>query len=233
MLLHQERLLSSGVVANNRMNRERVCTVKNSYEQDLSFNPINFLGERIETKGSAAWLDLCCGSGRALIEAATVLFGEKRRLRIVGVDLIPMFQPFSSALKNLKLLQSSIEDFEPNQRFDLITCVHGLHYIGDKLTAIQKAVGWLKNDGVFLANLDLNNLKFIEEQKSNRSIIAFLRKHGFEFDSRKHLLARTGGKQFELSFEYVGADDAAGTNYTGQAAVNSYYRCLKRRDGFR
>lgn len=233
MLLDQEKLLRSSVVANNRMNRERVCTGKNSYEKDLSFNLLKFLAERLETQGSAAWLDFCCGSGRALIEAATVLSGEKRRLRIVGVDLVGVFQPFSPTLENLKLLQTSIEDFEPNQRFDLITCVHGLHYVGDKLTAIQKASSWLKNDGIFLANLDLNNLRLIEEQKSNRIIAAFLRRHGFAFNSRKHLLARTGGKQFELSFEYVGADDAAGANYTGQAAVNSYYRRFKRRDDFR
>lgn len=228
MLLDQEKLLSSGVVANNRMNRERVCTGSNSYAKDLSFNPIKFLGERIETNGSAAWLDLCCGSGRALIEAANVFSGEghSRRLRIIGVDLAGMFQSVPSVLENLKLLQTSIEDFEPNERFDLITCVHGLHYIGDKLTAIQKAVGRLENGGVFLANLDLNNLKLIEGQKSNRIIAAFLRKHGFAFDSRRHLLVRAGGKKFEMPFEYIGADDAAGANYTGQAAVNSYYRRL-------
>lgn len=224
MLLDQEKLLSSGIVANNRMNRERVCTGKNSYAKDLSFNPLELLAERIETTGSAAWLDLCCGSGRALIEAATVFSDEKRRLRIVGVDLIPMFQPFSPTLENLKLLQTSIEDFEPNERFDLITCVHGLHYVGDKLTAIRKATSRLKNDGVFLANLDLNNLKLVGEQRLNREIAAFLRKHGFAFDSRKHLLRCEGEKEFELPFEYVGADDAAGANYTGQAAVNSYYQ---------
>ena len=220
MLLDQEKLLSSSVAANNRMNRERVCTGKNSYEKDLSFNPIKFLAERIETKGSAAWLDLCCGSGRALIEAASVFSGEKHCLQIIGVDLVFMFQSFPSVLENLELRQTSIEDFEPNERFDLITCVHGLHYVGDKLAAIQKAVGWLKDDGVFLANLDLNNLK-LAKQKSNRTIVADLRKRGFEFDSRKRLLLCAGRKEFELSFEYVGADDAAGANYTGQAAVTS------------
>lgn len=224
-LLNQEKLLNSGVVANNRMNRERVCRGKNSYEQDLRFNPIEFLAERLNDDHSAAWLDLCCGEGRALIEAATVFSDEKRsnRLQITGIDLIPMFQTFSPSLKHLKLLQTSVEDYHPSEQFDLITCVHGLHYIGDKLSLIQKAAGWLKIEGMFVANLDLNNLKLMKQQ-SSRAVSDFLRKQGFLFDSRKHLLTCAGRKEFALPFEYVGADDVAGANYTGQPAVTSYYR---------
>src|SRR5262249_8577045 len=36
-----------------------------------------------------------------------------------------------------------------------------------------------------------------------------------------------GRKDFTLNYRYLGADDAAGPNYTGQAAVNSYYDQLE------
>jgi hypothetical protein len=34
-------------------------------------------------------------------------------------------------------------------------------------------------------------------------------------------------KAFTLNYQYLGADDAAGPNYTGQAAVNSHYDQLE------
>jgi hypothetical protein len=34
-------------------------------------------------------------------------------------------------------------------------------------------------------------------------------------------------KAFTLNYQYLGADDAAGPNYTGQAAVNSHYDRLE------
>ncbi len=39
--------------------------------------------------------------------------------------------------------------------FDLITCVHGLHYAGDKLAVLTRAVDWLTPGGLFAADLDL------------------------------------------------------------------------------
>ena len=224
-LLSREQLLKSGVVANNRMNRERVCAGKNSYEQDLRFNPVEFLAERLKSKGSATWLDLCCGEGRALIEAESFFAAKNcsNNLQIIGVDLVGMFRESSPKPKSVTLLKTSVEDYSATQRFDLITCVHGLHYIGDKLSVIQRATGWLEANGLFLANLDLNNLK-LNERQSSRSIIASLKNQSFSFDSRRHLLARVGRKEFQLPFKYLGANDAVGANYTGQPAVDSYYQ---------
>jgi SAM-dependent methyltransferase len=229
-LVNQEKLLISGVVANNRMNRERRCLGKNSYQKDLSFNPIDFLDARFGNNKVVSWLDICCGEGRALIEAAALFAGKNTgenlsdNLRIIGIDLAGAFLEYSSELKSLTLLETPIEVFEPTQEFDLITCVHGLHYIGDKLSVIQKAVSRLKKDGVFLANLELKNLKFVENQNSNKAFSEFLKKLGFIIDNRKHLLRLNGKRNFDIPFEYLGADVQAGPNYTGQSAIDSYYK---------
>ena len=89
-----------------------------------------------------------------------------------------MFREFPPELKHLQLVETSIEKFEPIEKFDLITCVHGLHYIGDKLAVIQKAAGWLKADGTLLANLDLNNLKLAGKTKLKQNIFQFFKKAG-------------------------------------------------------
>ena len=47
MLLDDKRLESSSVVANSMMNRQRRCLGGNSYQKELSFNPIEFLSARL------------------------------------------------------------------------------------------------------------------------------------------------------------------------------------------
>ena len=212
------------------MNRERGIAGKNSYEKDLSFNPLEFLQKRLLKNEPVSWLDICCGTGRALIEAAHFFagFGQAEnlsgKLQITGIDLAGMFQEYPAELKYLKLLESAVEEFEPRQKFDLITCVHGLHYVGDKLSIIQKAARLLKEDGIFLANLELRNLKLVEKQNSHQVFSDFFRQQGFAVDTRKHLLSLKDQRNFDLPFSYLGADDKAGPNSTGQPAVDSYYK---------
>jgi SAM-dependent methyltransferase len=203
---------------------------ENSYQKDLPFDLMDFLRQRLIGNASVEWLDLCCGEGRALIEAATFFARRETRknlpnnLRITGIDLAGMFRDYPAELTGLKLLELPVEDFEAAREFDLITCVHGLHYLGDKLLVIQKAAAQLKEDGLLLANLELKNLKSSENKNSKRLFSGYLRKQGFEFDSRKRLLTLKGKRIFELPFEFSGADDRAGSNYTGQPAVDSYYK---------
>lgn len=229
VLLNAQTLEQSSIVANSLMNRERNCAGKNSYAKELFFNLLEYLKERLQTERQVAWLDLCCGSGRALIEAARFFNVESlsTRVKIIGVDLVKMFDSFPFELACLRLVESSVVDFQPEFSFDLITCVHGLHYIGDKLRLIQNASGWLKEDGIFLSNLDLKNLKFENGSQAGRVILRDLRRYGFEYDSSKHLLTRNRRREFNLNYKFIGADDKAGANYTGQAAVDSYYRKIK------
>jgi predicted nucleic acid-binding protein len=58
-------------------------------------------------------------------------------------------------------------------------------------------------------------------------VISDLRKIGFDYQARKHLIVCKGRKDFKLNYRYLGADDTAGPNYTGQAAVNSHYEQLE------
>jgi SAM-dependent methyltransferase len=187
------------------------------------------LKSRLETKGEASWLDLCCGRGRALIEAAEALvpYSSNSSLQLLGVDLVTMFDSYSPTLSFIHLRESSVSSWRPDSQFDLITCVHGLHYIGDKLGLIRNAVSWLKEDGVFLANLDPDNLKFPDGASAGNRIIRDLKKIGFDYHARKHLIVCERKKDFTLNYRYLGADDAAGPNYTGQAAVNSHYDRLE------
>jgi len=123
----------------------------------------------------------------------------------------------------LNLIEASLAEWQPVERFDSITCVHGLHYIGDKLGLITRAVSWLKNDGQFVANLDLNNVKLAGPQSSTRSAAKEIRNAGIRFDSRKKLIQCFGRTHIKLPYRYLGADDQAGPNYTNQPVVDSHY----------
>jgi hypothetical protein len=118
--------------------------------------------------------------------------------------------------------------WRPDRPFDLITCVHGLHYLGDKLGLIARAASWLVEDGLFVANLDLHNLKFDDGELAGRRVAIDLRRSGLAYDRRRRLIVCRGRKIMGLPYRYVGADDRPGPNYTGQPAVDSYYERVLR-----
>jgi SAM-dependent methyltransferase len=132
-----------------------------------------------------------------------------------------MFLPNASS--NLQLVQCSAFDFVPKDRFDLVTFVHGLHYLGDKLRAIELAASWLVSDGRFVANLDVKNICLERAGKGQRRIARALRENGCWYLPARHLLRRDGWVDLKLPFRFIGADDTAGPNYTKQPAVDSYY----------
>lgn len=224
-LLDSRALQFSPIVANSLMNRERNCSGGNSYRKELFFDILEYLPIRSSAQKQTAWLDLCCGSGKALIEAARIFSAKKSnfKIKIIGVDLVSMFAPFDPKLDFLNLSESPVENFNPDCDFDLITCVHGLHYIGDKLAVIHKSVSLLKPNGIFLANLDLANFKSADGTDAGRTIAAELRKNGIDYNSKKHLIICQGKREINFKFFYLGADDKAGANYTKQPVVDSYY----------
>jgi SAM-dependent methyltransferase len=229
-LLDDNGLEKSEVVANAVMNRQRGLSGGNSYAKELGFNPIEFLRRRLSVQKEAAWVDLCCGTGRALIQAAQACQenGLQSGVTLVGVDLIPMFDQIPSGLNILSLQQSSVTRWQAPQQFDLITCVHGLHYIGDKLGVIHKASRWLRKGGLFAAHLDYTNLRLRELTSARIRIGRDLHKAGFNYDSRRHLLTCYCPTERPLPYRYLGADDLAGPNCTGQPSVDSHYEELAR-----
>jgi hypothetical protein len=104
----------------------------------------------------------------------------------------------------------------------LITCVHGLHYVGDRLSLLQRASPWLSADGLLVGNLDLANLRIEERTGRRRASAKYLRSLGVEYDSRRQLIKVEGRRNPQESWTYRGAEKA-GPNYTGQPALNSYY----------
>ena len=225
-LIDSRALEKSDVVANACMNRERNLEGANSYEKDLGFSPLDFLTEKLTKQATAAWLDLCCGTGRALMQAAeacrTAAIGD--RTKLVGVDLIPMFDPIRPGLDCLRLIEAPLPGWNTADRFDLVTCVHGLHYVGDKLGLLYSATEWLRNDGLLIAHLDFRNVRIHGRASSGAQIGKDLRRSGFRYIPGRRLLTHHApGPKNSLPYVYLGADVDAGPNYTGQSAIDSYY----------
>lgn len=225
-LLNRSDLENSAVVANNRMNRQRKAIGVNSYAKDLDFNPIQFLEER-KGHDPVRWLDLCCGEGQALIQAAQNFFtkGNSTQYELEGLDLVDFFQPYHPQL-NLSLNVLNLENWIPKKDYDLITVVHGLHYVGDKIEVIRKAVSSLSPNGFFIANLDARNIIIHGAKNPKQQILYLFQKNGLDYSTRKRLLSAMGKKTFECSLDYLGADDSAGPNYTRQEVVDSYYSAM-------
>jgi SAM-dependent methyltransferase len=212
------------------MNRERNLSGANSYERDLGFAPIDFLQKVLQRQEEAAWLDLCCGAGRALLQAAEAVQANalECKIKFTGVDVVPMFDPVPPGMDLVRLVSSSVESWQTEERFDLITCVHGLHYVGDKLGVLQRAADWMKPDGLLLMHVDHRNLRVAGRESSGPQFGRDLRKAGFRYLSGRHLLVREGNtRRRTLPYRYLGADDKAGPNFTGQAAVDSFYERIK------
>lgn len=227
-LLDANQLERSSIVANSLMNRERNVAGTNSYQKDLRFDVLNFITTGLSRKSTMSWLDLCCGTGKALLQSAQTLneSGLAGKVSLVGVDLVDGFFPKPESFSFLELVPASLSTWHPVQPFDLITCVHGLHYIADKLDVVSRVASWLTTDGIFLANLDLNNIKLDQQRSSNRYLASLLTNKGLHYDARRKILTCNGQKHISFELIFLGADDQAGPNYTGQPAVNSCYRSI-------
>ncbi|WP_258940145.1 class I SAM-dependent methyltransferase [Actinomadura luteofluorescens] len=223
-LLDDAALARSSVVANCTMNRERTLSGSNGYGRELGLDVLAEMSARAGGSSPVRWLDLCCGSGRAPAEAAALLAerGLGGRAEIIGLDLVDHFAP-GPVHAMARLVSGSVAEWVPDGRFDLITCVHGLHYLGDKLGTLSRIASWLTGDGLFVANFDARSIRHADGSPSGRRLIAQLRAQGFDYDSARRRVSRRGHGQVRFPYRYLGADDQAGPNYTGQPAVDSFY----------
>ncbi|GAB2842287.1 class I SAM-dependent methyltransferase [Ferruginibacter profundus] len=223
-LLPENKLVWSPVVVNSRMNRERNSSGINSYEQEFKFRPEEYLASKVKESGHASWLDLCCGHGNALIQTARYFekYGNQDLVTLTGIDLVDTFQIIPPDITCIKFVAASLIDWIPGQTYDLITCVHGIHYLGDKLKVIETAISALHPDGLFVANIDLNNI-VIQGKGAGSYLKDSFKKYGFVYNSRRKVLERIGHAEVKFDVKYLGADDNYGPNYTGQDSVTSYY----------
>lgn len=220
--VQEKELIWTSIVANSSMNRQRNLTGINSYEKDLYFDILAFIETKLSTNQKFSWIDLCCGEAKALFQAQEI-FTNEDKISLEGIDLIDMFVDKNN---KVKLQIGSLLDWKPSQKYDLITCVHGLHYIGNKLLIIEKVCKTIKEDGMFIANIDLDSIKNSDNQSLKKEILKYLKEEGLLYNSRQKILICEGNKSFEFDFQYLGADTKAGKNYTGQEAINSIYQVL-------
>ncbi|WP_233510003.1 class I SAM-dependent methyltransferase [Actinomadura craniellae] len=218
-LLGDAALERSAVVANRAMNRERRLA---GYGRELGIDVLGEIRERLARRDRVCWVDLCCGEGRALTEVALRLADEglDARADLVGVDLVGHFAPAPPAVR---LVTASVTAWEPGRPVDLVTCVHGLHYVGDKLGALARIASWLAPDGLAVASFDPGSVRLAGGAPAGRRLTAALRAAGLEYVSRRRRVVCRGRRDLDPPYRYLGADDRAGPNYTGQPAVDSYY----------
>ncbi|WP_236654634.1 methyltransferase domain-containing protein [Streptacidiphilus anmyonensis] len=217
LLLSDGELEQSSVVANNTMNRERGLSGVNSYARELGFDPV----ARLRGLERPRWLDLCSGEGLALRAAAALL---PAGAVLTGVDLVGPLgaRPLPAGVE---LVTASLATWTPPPgRYDLITCVHGLHYIGDKLALLARVTTWLAPGGLFVAHLDPDSFRLPDGRSAARPLLRALRDAGYGYDARRHLLRHEGAtdQPFVFPFTHLGADPDAGPTWTGQPGVGTY-----------
>jgi SAM-dependent methyltransferase len=224
-MLNPNELLASSVVANATMNRGRGFFGVNSYQRELHFDISQFLADRVRTQGQAVWYDACCGQGRALIEADREFAATEwgRKVRIIGADLVEMFVPNDAP--NVQLIAANAVDFAPDCPADLITCVHGLHYLGDKLGFLQNVHVHRAPGGLFLGHLDSNNVRETgSEQPLWSRLSRQARNTGVSLQFKNHLLSLERTESLlKFAAVYVGATISPEPNYTGITVIDSWY----------
>jgi SAM-dependent methyltransferase len=223
-LLPEEKLIWSPIVVNSRMNRERNSSGINSYEKEFKFKPEEFLSSKIRELGRVSWLDLCCGHGKALIQTAKYFdkLDQQHLIKLKGIDLVDTFLGVDKHITCVEFESASLADWKSGQNYDLITCVHGLHYLGDKLKVIENSIKALNSYGLFVANLDLNNI-VIQGANTSSYLKNSFKLFGVDYNSRLKVLKQIGRVSVKFDLRYLGADDEHGPNYTGQDSVTSYY----------
>jgi len=223
-LLSESELVWSPVVANSTMNRERNANGINSYEKEFKFKPEAFLVNHIDKFGQVKWLDICCGQGKALIQVATYLSNKnlQHKAALKGIDLVDSFLPILPSVTCLQFEVKSAVEWASGEAYDLITCVHGLHYIGDKLKVLKTAMASLTSNGLFIANLDLKNI-MIGNGDAQNHMKSIFKNNTVQYNARTRIIQCNGPRSIDFGVQYKGASDQAGPNYTGQEAVNSFY----------
>ena len=72
-----------------------------------------------------------------------------------GIELVDEFSLIPSFVHCLQFKAKSLADWIPDGSYDWITCVHGLHYVGDKIKILTKMFSTIAAEGMLIANLDL------------------------------------------------------------------------------
>ena len=148
---------------------------------------------------------------------------HENKIGLEGIDLVSYFSEYSAYEGILRLIQMNLENWTPNKKYDLVTIVHGLHYIGDKISLLEKVSNALNQDGKLLGNFSLENVRIQGVKDSEKMLRKIFKESGIVYNSRTKMIEITESISLSSKFKYLGADDQVGPNYTGQPVVDSVY----------
>ena len=144
-------------------------------------------------------LDIGCGRGYFLLAC------RKKGYQVEGVDLSADVAEYVRRELSIPVHVGEIDSLEiPAGSFDVITMWHSLEHTTDPNAYLQKARGWLKEDGILV--VDVPNYAGHDATKTwdhwvgwqipyhlyhftSDSLKAMLHKHGFAIVRRKHFLS--------------------------------------------
>ncbi|MDX3234981.1 hypothetical protein PV392_04645 [Streptomyces sp. ME03-5709C] len=133
----------------------------------------------------------------------------------------------------MELVTASVTAREPSAPYDLITRVHGLHHVGDRLGVSTRAADRLRPGGLLVAHLGPAAIRWAGGGPAGRFALAALRAEGFDYSARHHRLTLAGPRTVRLPLRFVGAGPDAGPNDTGRPGVAARYRHADCSAGFR
>ena len=81
---------------------------------------------------------------------------------------------------------------------------HDLRLSVFSLSLLSRAISWLTDEGLFVANLDLSNLKFADGSPAGRWVSGELRRGGLEYDRRTRLVICRGKRTITLPYATLG-----------------------------
>ena len=143
--------------------------------------------------------------------AATPEAGLSDAVELIGVDHVGAFDP-APAGAGLRLICAPALAWTPTRSFDLITSVHGMHFLGDKLALLSRAAGWLTPTGRFVADLDLSSIRLLDGAPAGRRLTARLRPLGSPTTRGDAALAAPAAARSTCPTP-TPADHRAGPNY--------------------
>ena len=135
-------------------------------------------------KKNIKMLDIACGSGYI----REILFSLGYNIDYTGLDIErrKSFDDFSRFSRSSKFIESKIEDFHTEEKYDLVFSISGLEHIEDDFLAIVKADDVLAEGGIQIHSVP-----------APWSFPLYLR-HGYRRYSETRLRKMFSGKEIEI-----------------------------------
>jgi len=118
-------------------------------------------------------LDIGCGDGHFLTVLKKGGFKD-----LTGVDL---FVDEQNMMKGIKIFQSSLEDFKPNRKYDVVISNHAFEHMNNQLENLKCFENLVKDDGIIVIRIPIKSKPIWEKYGVN----------WFQIDAPRHFLLHT------------------------------------------